>query len=29
MQTPLVKTLVEVFAGGVIVFLAGMFIGKG
>jgi hypothetical protein len=29
MQTPLVKTLVQVFAGGVIVFLAGMFIGKG
>jgi VIT1/CCC1 family predicted Fe2+/Mn2+ transporter len=29
MQTPLLKTLVQVFAGGVIVFLAGMFIGKG
>lgn len=29
MQTPLAKTLVQVFAGGVIVFLAGMFIGKG
>src|ERR1019366_2243233 len=29
MQTPLIKTLVQVFAGGIIVFLAGMFIGKG
>ncbi len=29
MQTPLTKTLVQVLAGGVIVFLAGMFIGKG
>ena len=29
MQTPLVKTLLQVFAGGVIVFLAGMLIGKG
>src|SRR5258705_10024845 len=29
MQTPLAKTLLQVFAGGVIVFLAGMFIGKG
>jgi VIT1/CCC1 family predicted Fe2+/Mn2+ transporter len=29
MQTPLVKTLVQVFAGGIIVFLAGMFIGRG
>ena len=29
MKTPLVKTLVQVLAGGVIVFLAGMFIGKG
>ena len=28
MQTPLAKTLLQVFAGGVIVFLAGMFIGK-
>jgi erythrin-vacuolar iron transport family protein len=28
MQTSLVKTLVQVFAGGIIVFLAGMFIGK-
>ena len=29
MQTPLVKTLVQVFAGGVIVFMIEMFIGKG
>ena len=29
MQTPLVKTLMQVFAGGIIVFLAGMLIGKG
>ncbi len=29
MQTPLAKALVQVLAGGVIVFLAGMFIGKG
>ncbi|MCW3116241.1 MAG: Rubrerythrin [Chitinophagaceae bacterium] len=29
MQTPLGKTLLQVFVGGVIVFLAGMFIGKG
>lgn len=29
MQTPLVRTLLQVFAGGVIVFLAGMLIGKG
>jgi len=29
MQTPLAKTLLQVLAGGVIVFLAGMFIGKG
>ena len=29
MQTPLGKTLVQVLAGGVIVFLAGMFIGRG
>jgi len=29
MQTPLAKTLLQVFTGGVIVFLAGMFIGKG
>src|SRR5882757_9563483 len=28
MQTPLAKTLLQVFAGSVIVFLAGMFIGK-
>jgi len=29
MQTWLAKTLLQVFAGGVIVFLAGMLIGKG
>ncbi|MCW3118943.1 MAG: hypothetical protein JWM28_3025 [Chitinophagaceae bacterium] len=29
METPLTKTLLQVFAGGAIVFLAGMFIGKG
>jgi erythrin-vacuolar iron transport family protein len=29
MQTPLAKTLVQVLAGGAIVFMAGMFIGKG
>jgi VIT1/CCC1 family predicted Fe2+/Mn2+ transporter len=29
MQTPLVKTLLQVFVGGVIVYLAGIFIGKG
>ena len=29
MQTPITKALVQVLAGGVIVFLAGMFIGKG
>lgn len=28
MRIPLVKTLIQVFAGGIIVFLAGMFIGK-
>ncbi|MDB5200469.1 MAG: Rubrerythrin [Chitinophagaceae bacterium] len=29
MQAPLVKTLLQVFVGGVIVYLAGIFIGKG
>ena len=29
MQIPLAKSLLQVFAGGMVVFLAGMFIGKG